>query len=271
MKGAESMAATGLRAMVAEDMFVTGIVTGLISSQPGEVIHVRKRQHTQIHLCLEGARDYSVDGRPLALIQPGDLLVMPAQSSYDTVVHGEEATLGLNVLFYLKDGEGREVVLDSLPFVLRDEEGVYAPLLQSVHEDYLKGGYAMLRAKGTLMHLLYRLFTQHTLATAGEAYHAIAPAVQRIENSVCEKLNMDDLAAMCFMSRSTFYRRFRDAMGISPTAYHLNLKITKSRALLSSGLYTVEQVASLMGFYDAAHFSRVYRRETGVTPGRRGR
>lgn len=266
------MAAQALRALAAEDMFVTGIVAGLISSKPGEVIHVRRRQHTQIHLCLSGARDYSVEGQPLAVIRPGDLLVMPAQSSYDTTVNGADTALGLNVLFYLKDGEGREIVLDSVPFVVRDEEGVYAPLLESVHEDYLKGGYAMLRAKGTLMHLLYRLFTQHTLATAGESYHAIAPAVQRIENSVCEKLSMDELATLCYMSRSTFYRRFKDAMGISPTAYHMNLKITKSRALLSSGLYTVEQVAALMGFYDAAHFSRVYRRETGSSPGgqRRG-
>ena len=80
--------------------------------------------------------------------------------------------------------------------------------------------------------------------------------------------DMDALAAMCYMSRSTFFRRFKSEVGLSPAAYHMRLRLGKSRDLLSSGLYTVEQVAAVMGFYDAAHFCRLFKRETGELPSR---
>ena len=131
-----------------------------------------------------------------------------------------------------------------------------------------KGGYALLRAKGTLLALLCRLFTQHAMEAAAGCADSIAPALWQIENNLTDRLDMDALAAMCYMSRSTFFRRFKSEVGLSPAAYHMRLRLGKSRDLLSSGLYTVEQVAVVMGFYDAAHFCRLFKRETGELPSR---
>ena len=72
---------------------------------------------------------------------------------------------------------------------------------------------------------------------------------------------------MCFMSKSTFHRRFLKEVGLPPNTYHLNMRIEKSRKLLKSGLYTVEEVAELMGFCDTGYFSRVFFKRTGQHAG----
>ena len=252
----------------AGDVVVTGVVCGTIRSEWGETIRIRNRPHTQIHACLSGERSYFVDGKPLLSIRAGDVLVMPAHTSYDTRAESETGAEGLNVLFYLRDAAMREIVLDSVPFIVRDEDGAYRRDLQAIYDDYLKGGYALLRAKGTLLALLCRLFTQHAMEAAAGCADSIAPALWQIENNLTDRLDMDALAAMCYMSRSTFFRRFKSEVGLSPAAYHMRLRLGKSRDLLSSGLYTVEQVAAVMGFYDAAHFCRLFKRETGEQPSR---
>ena len=147
----------------AGDVVVTGVVCGTIRSELGETIRIRNRPHTQIHACLSGERSYFVDGKPLLSIRSGDVLVMPAHTSYDTRAESETGAEGLNVLFYLRDAAMREIVLDSVPFIVRDEDGAYRRDLQAIYDDYLKGGYALLRAKGTLLALLCRLFTQHAM------------------------------------------------------------------------------------------------------------
>ena len=60
-----------------------------------------------------------------------------------------------------------------------------------------KGGYALLRAKGTLLALLCRLFTQHAMEAAAGCADSIAPALWQIENNLTDRLDMDALAAMC--------------------------------------------------------------------------
>lgn len=64
-------------------------------------------------------------------------------------------------------------------------------------------------------------------------------------------------------------RRFRRAAGQTPTEYLLSLRLSHARMLLARGSassMSVHEVALLSGFYDAAYFSRVFRRQTGCSP-----
>lgn len=64
-------------------------------------------------------------------------------------------------------------------------------------------------------------------------------------------------------------RRFHRATGQTPTDYLLSLRLAHARMLLSRGgaaFLSVHEVALLSGFYDAAYFSRVFRRQTGCSP-----
>ena len=64
-------------------------------------------------------------------------------------------------------------------------------------------------------------------------------------------------------------RRFKKAMGCSPTEYLTAIRVRNAEKLLrenpKSGL-SVAQAAALSGFYDSTYFSRVFKRQIGSPP-----
>ena len=66
-------------------------------------------------------------------------------------------------------------------------------------------------------------------------------------------------------------RRFRDIFGLQngmpPGEYVLGKKIAYAKELFDIGNISVEHAAELSGFCDAYHFSRMFKKMTGVTPG----
>jgi AraC family transcriptional regulator len=61
-------------------------------------------------------------------------------------------------------------------------------------------------------------------------------------------------------------RSFRAAMGCSLTEFAQMIRVQRACALLRAGGRTLASIALQTGFYDQAHFSRVFRRHVGVTP-----
>jgi len=68
------------------------------------------------------------------------------------------------------------------------------------------------------------------------------------------------------MSESSFRRMMIRKTGLSPIRYILNQKIEKAKQLLTVGELSVEDVAASLGFYDSAHFIKIFKNETGLTP-----
>lgn len=62
-------------------------------------------------------------------------------------------------------------------------------------------------------------------------------------------------------------RSFRKRVGITPHAYLMQARIERSRILLRAGT-SISDVALQTGFTDQSHFTRQFKKFTGVTPGR---
>jgi len=45
-----------------------------------------------------------------------------------------------------------------------------------------------------------------------------------------------------------------------------NLKIMHAKELISSGMYTITQAAEQSGYTDMSHFSREFKKTTGIAP-----
>lgn len=78
--------------------------------------------------------------------------------------------------------------------------------------------------------------------------------------------SVDSLAEMAGMSRSTFARRFADAMGTSPMEFVLKAKLRHAASLLTTTAMSVKQIAAVAGFASRSHFSRAFRAEYGIDP-----
>jgi transcriptional regulator GlxA family with amidase domain len=68
------------------------------------------------------------------------------------------------------------------------------------------------------------------------------------------------------LPESTFSRRFKAATGYTPLAYIQTLRIEEAKQMLEATTMPVEQVAADVGYEDLAHFRRLFRRLTGMSP-----
>jgi len=81
-----------------------------------------------------------------------------------------------------------------------------------------------------------------------------------------EDFSLDRLAAQAGLSRFHFQRLFKRTTGVSPSRYHINLRINHARRLLRETKQSVADVALEVGYADPSHFAKLFRRETGLSP-----
>ncbi len=94
----------------------------------------------------------------------------------------------------------------------------------------------------------------------------LAPALAELRKNYAEQRRVGYYAALCFMSETGFRRHFLAYTGMSPVAYRNKLRLEEADRLIRSGEYTVEEAASLVGFFNLSFFCRAYRAAFGHTP-----
>ena len=94
----------------------------------------------------------------------------------------------------------------------------------------------------------------------------LAAAVEYAKAHLDEQLTVAKLAALAYMSESTFYRYFRNVFGQTPLAYLTAIRVQRAQQLLANPQRNVSEVAAAVGFSSPSHFIRVFARHTGTTP-----
>jgi AraC family transcriptional regulator len=83
---------------------------------------------------------------------------------------------------------------------------------------------------------------------------------------VAEEFTLDRLAAQAGLSKFYFNRLFKSAVGVSPSHYHINLRMDVAKRLLRETKKSVVEVALDVGYANPSHFAQLFRRETGLSP-----
>lgn len=79
-------------------------------------------------------------------------------------------------------------------------------------------------------------------------------------------VNIESLATKLNVGYSYFRQKFRKYTGISPTQYHLSLRIQKAKDLLVSTDQSFKEIANELGFESYFYFSRIFKDKTGNSP-----
>lgn len=83
-----------------------------------------------------------------------------------------------------------------------------------------------------------------------------------------EELNLKALGRRFFMSPEHLCRKFKEAYGISPLKYAMNLKISTAKNMLLHSEYSIKDISDRMGFSDVYAFSKSFRKNAGIPPGK---
>ena len=222
-----------------------------------------------LHYAVSGEREYTLPTGETLCVSPGDALLLPMGASYTSRVGPREDAWGYNAQFLLRDEKGNVLTLeDGIHLLYHDDAGQLLHLFQELAALSTKSG-AKLEAKACLARLLGKI-ASFRAAVRGDW---LARATAYMGAHLDAPLTVEALADFCHMSERTFCRKFKEATGQAPIAYHRRLRILKAQEFLENGAFTLEAIAEALGFSDAAHLSRCYYREMGrhVQDERRGR
>lgn len=90
-------------------------------------------------------------------------------------------------------------------------------------------------------------------------------AVDYIKKNLHQKLSIDSIAKMAYVSKSNFFKMFKDELGTSPNEFILQERINRAKELLANQ-NSIKETAYQTGFSDANYFTRVFKQLVGVTP-----
>jgi AraC family transcriptional regulator len=96
----------------------------------------------------------------------------------------------------------------------------------------------------------------------------IARAVQLIEKDVLHSPHVEALASHAGMSLFAFIRNFKRETGVSPWQFILDCRIEAAKYRLENSAKPISEIAFEMGWQNVSHFTALFRRRVGTTPGR---
>ena len=89
-----------------------------------------------------------------------------------------------------------------------------------------------------------------------------------IEAHLETDIRLEAMAAACGISPDYFLRMFKTTVGVSPYQFVINQRVERAKQLLSDDSVSLAEIALRCGFSHQEHLTRMFRRFTGVTPGR---
>ncbi|MDF2552233.1 MAG: AraC family transcriptional regulator [Chryseobacterium sp.] len=89
--------------------------------------------------------------------------------------------------------------------------------------------------------------------------------VDYIKKNLHQKLSIDSIAKLAYVSKSNFFKMFKDELGTSPNDFILQERINRAKELLALN-NSIKETAFQTGFSDTNYFTRVFKQLVGVTP-----
>jgi AraC family transcriptional regulator len=93
-------------------------------------------------------------------------------------------------------------------------------------------------------------------------------AVEYIQDQLDTDLTVSGIAQAVYMTPSYFTRLFKESTGQSPYQYVVEARVRKAKDLLTTGKFTISEVAHHVGFADQSHLTRHFKRVFGLPPKR---
>lgn len=81
-----------------------------------------------------------------------------------------------------------------------------------------------------------------------------------------EQISIGSVAALTGLSTNHFAHEFKRATGFSPHRWLTHMRVDHAKGLLGRPKLSLGSIAAMCGFSDQSHFTKVFSRETGMTP-----
>lgn len=97
--------------------------------------------------------------------------------------------------------------------------------------------------------------------------YVVEQIVGYFEDHYNEKISLDQIAENMYLSPFYISKIFKSETGDAPIRHLINIRLEKAKELLEDGFEgSIQEVAALVGYDDAYHFSKLFKKRYGVAP-----
>lgn len=155
-------------------------------------------------------------------------------------------------------------LLDVLPPVIHVQSctGSARATIELIRNE-IGGGKAILDRLSQV--LLLQVLRDH--APSPELHPQLGAAFKALHADLGHPWTVSELASVAAMSRSTFFLRFKETVGLTPLDYLLRLRMQTASRRLRETTDTVASIAAAVGYRTESAFSAAFKRFTGRSPG----
>ncbi|MCI8615823.1 MAG: AraC family transcriptional regulator [Lachnospiraceae bacterium] len=216
-------------------------------------------------IALVGEMNYSFSPNTIMCIPPGIPHMKTSENGfYDIYFHTDTIFFAMQP----SSGTGKKSA-KALPLIMQDDA---EQSFQSILSLMLRLHYQTPKHEAVLLSLhnaalqLLNLWADRDLTDPVIAY-----IQSRLISSFTDpEINITSILLESGYTKDYIRRRFHKELGVTPNEYVTNLRINYARQLLSQKeilKLNVADVSSMCGYYDAAYFSRIFRKKIGIPPG----
>ncbi len=240
--------------------------------------------HGEIAFILSGAGRYRIEDR-IYPIQEGDLLLLnpgvkhEALSSPEAEQPATEFFVGFSDIQFpgfpanFLPGPDGECIIHTTGD-LRQRLFRLCAAMEAENAVYRQGRYFML--KSYLMQLLLLVVREQcqpiekvegcAFESANKKY-VVEQIVNYFEDHYNEKISLDQIAENMYLSPYYISRIFKSETGNAPIHHLINIRLEKAKELLEGGYDgSIQEVAAMVGYEDAYHFSKLFKKKFGISP-----
>ena len=219
-----------------------------------------------------GIADNGAVALDLAALHRPDIILsdisMPSFTGLEMLENLREKQMKVEVIFitaYGKFDYAKEAI----------KHGAYDYLLKPIDEALLLETVARCANKIRSSELQYTLDTEREVASGHSgnehsAYsgvkHLVRAAIDYIHDNYHNDISLSQVAEHLYITPAYLSKLFSAEMHESFSRYLLLYRIKTAKELLASTHCKVYEVANKVGYTDVAHFSKLFKRNTGLTP-----
>lgn len=86
------------------------------------------------------------------------------------------------------------------------------------------------------------------------------------DNLSDENFNVERMADILCMSRSSLLRKIKSLFNLSPLDFIRLIRLKKAAELIQEGKYRIGDICSMVGFGSSSYFSKLFLKQFGMTP-----
>lgn len=233
-------------------IFTTDKKTGRLDYQ---LIYINSGKLTMFY----GEREIMLKGGDIALLQP--------ETPYKYTNIGSKKISYFWVHFTGGEAANRleEYSIKPFPTIYNTKSGNHIrQRFFAIFDAFSKRNIHLERELSALLERL--LITVARSVTTGENQGTLSRSIKYIGTNYSSDIRISALAEMEHLSVSRYNFLFKQQLGIPPTKYILNLRMSSAKELISSTDLSIKQIGIMCGYDDAPFFTKTFKRFFKVSP-----